>query len=215
MTNQQAELKKAINKRQVPFLVHFTYVDNLPSIIENGLLSRQIMDQNNTQYHYNDELRLDNRPNTVSLSIAAPNFEMFSAVKYRSNTTNEYWAMVIIEPKILWELPCLFFSNNAACGMFRRKPDCYFQEKRAFDAMFEGDRSDNMPDFLPTLPQAEVMVVDHIPAKYIQAIHLYDQRVVDYLKPKIGKHEYLIKKNDLSLFDGVQVDMNCQIQKYA
>ena len=38
------------------------------------------------------------------------------------------------------------------------------------------------------------MVVDHIPAKYIQAIHLYDQRVVDYLKPKIGKHEYLIKK---------------------
>lgn len=202
MTNQQAEMKKAVEQREIPFLVHFTYVDNLPSIVENGLLSRQIMDQNNTPYHYNDDLRLDNRPHTVSLSIAAPNSDMFSALKYRSNTTNEYWAMVIIDPKVLWELPCLYFSNNAACSEFRWKADWFFQKKRAFDAMFAGDRSSNMPAFYPTLPQAEVMVVDHVPAKYIQTIHLYDQRIVEYLKPKVGKHEYLFEKNDLSIFDG-------------
>ena len=85
---QIAELAKA---KEIKYLVHFARVENLPSIALYGLISRQLLVQNNLPHFYNDNLRLDNLPNTISLSVTFPNYKMF--FKYRGSNK---WVVILL-----------------------------------------------------------------------------------------------------------------------
>lgn len=78
MSRKEA-IKKIIEDRKIPALTHFTSLSNLESILENGLYSRDKVDES---VEVNDEMRLDGRKNTISTSIGFPNSKMF--YKYRN-----------------------------------------------------------------------------------------------------------------------------------
>ena len=46
VNSSQESIKRIVRERQIRYLVHFTPVDNIQSILENGVVSRASLDQN-------------------------------------------------------------------------------------------------------------------------------------------------------------------------
>ena len=78
---RRAELCTLVDKLGIPHLVHFTRCENLSSILQNGLHSVISCRKNGIHAAQNDRIRLDGRPEGISVSVTLPNYRMF--YKYR------------------------------------------------------------------------------------------------------------------------------------
>jgi hypothetical protein len=189
------DIKSFAKELDIPYLLHFTHIDNLESILENGLFSRDRVDEMGAGIVTNDEGRHDGRRNTISLSIAHPNDRMFS--KYRENA--EEWCVLALRRRLLWELDCLFFKHNAADGRISRVGNEELSSIEAFKAMFEeleelDSREDQcLEPYDPTDKQAEVLVFDHIPPEYMFGAVVSNRQV---------------KKNYKDLLEGYKIAIN-------
>lgn len=98
--------------------MHFTRIENLSSILQQGLLGRTLLEERGQDFEWNDPQRLDEHKEAVCLSIGFPNYLMFFNVrerKKRANETNDsQWIILFLDVNILWELDCAFFQKNAA-----------------------------------------------------------------------------------------------------
>lgn len=159
--------------RRIKFLVHFTKIDNLPSIAEQGLLTRKNLDKMSAKYFYNDSTRRDNIKNSLSLSVTFPNYKMF--FKYKVHSKN--WAVILLDAeKIFANLPCAFHAANASCNSERYRKLQERQTLDAFQRMFdENDRKGrNLRDNETTDPQAEIICLADIPLEYFAGIIFED-----------------------------------------
>ncbi len=154
--------------RRVKHFVHFTRIENLPSIAQNGLLTRKNLDNMSAEYSYNDDNRFDNLKNSLSLSITFPNYKMF--FKYKVHATN--WAVILLDAeKILATLPCAFHAANASANSERYRKLKERMTLDAFKRMFEGERKGRrLRDNETTDPQAEIICLADIPLKYFVGI---------------------------------------------
>lgn len=109
---------------QVPCLLHFTRVVNLPSIMQHGLFPVSRTAEIGVAPVINDELRLDGHQDGTSLSIAFPNYRMFW--KYRQDNVGVDWVVLGIHPSVLWTKDCAFCRHNAADA---RIPDSQTSEQ--------------------------------------------------------------------------------------
>ena len=181
------EIRKFAEEIKIPALVHFTPLGNLASILEHGLLCRTDIDENT---EINDELRLDGRENTISSSIAFPNSSMF--FKYRQENGG-LWAVVAISKRVIWDLDCLFCKHNAADARISSLPEEYLCSIDAFKSMYDEHAGMQSRDeqklrtYDPTDVQAEVLIKNHVPAKYIVGIVFPDT-------PSKEKHAHLTTK---------------------
>jgi hypothetical protein len=173
-------IKDAAKKIEIPYLLHFTHISNLEGIFEEGIHSRDVVDQSDEEIKINDEGRYDGRTNTISLSIAHPNDVMF--MKYHQKNF-ENWGVVVLKKSLLWELDCLFLKHNAADASVSGISDDELSTIASFHSMYdEFDHLDSreeqcLEDFDPTDKQAEVMVLDHIPRDYILGVVLSNRKV--------------------------------------
>lgn len=158
-------------ERGIGALLHFTREDNLASILERGLLCRDVLEREG-QSRFNDQYRLD-RTKAICLSIQAPNYKMFYPL--RQANLEENWVVIGVNPEVLWMLSCAFCSSNAASNAVTAIP---LQERMglpAFMAMYD-DWGDNTRDTLglapayPTNPQAEVLVLERIAPQHILGV---------------------------------------------
>lgn len=183
----KVEIRQFAEEIKVPALVHFTPLGNLASILEHGLLCRRDIGDDT---EINDELRLDGRENTISASIAFPNSSMF--YKYRQEKSG-LWAVVAISKRVLWDLDCLFCKHNAADARISRLPDEYLGSIDAFKSMYDEHASlpsraeQKLREYDPTDVQAEILIRDHVPAKYIVGVVFPDT-------PSREKHAHLTTK---------------------
>lgn len=168
-------------ERRITRLVHFSRVQNLSSILEKGLLSRDVLETwpREQQPPYNDSYRFDKQEGAVSLSISFPNYRMF--YKYSMNDRSD-WVILLLDATLLWELDCAFCRENAASSRVTSVPLADRKQPEALMSMFadyyEVRRHGlQLPDDYPTHPQAEVLVFDPIPPRYINEIHFYSQEV--------------------------------------
>ena len=170
-------LEAELNQRGIKSLVHFTSANNIPSIIQYGILSRNELDNQGISYQYNDIMRLDGHLDAISLSVTFPNYKMF----YRSRKVSDTnWVVLIIDPNIILYADCLFYHTNAA----NRNMHLIDQNERktleAFKYMFY-DRDIrkivNMDDNETTDPQAEIQVVGRIPVNMIK-LAVFENEVV-------------------------------------
>lgn len=176
-------IKQRATSIGVPFLIHFTRARNLQSILEHGLCSTTKAKELGITPYVNDRLRLDGRPDAISLSIAFPNHRMF--FKYRQEEPNEQWVVLLIEPAVLWRKKCGFCQRNAADHRIRERPVSALMNIDAFDSMFK--EMDGVPartkqglfDYDPTDPQAEVLVFDTIEPKSVIGAAFDDARVAN------------------------------------
>jgi hypothetical protein len=122
--------------------------------------------------------RRDDDRNAICLSISFPNYKMF----YEQRQQGGEWVVIRLHAAILWELQCAFCYRNAASEYVRRTDIKKRESVGALKAMFadipEGLRAKlGIPDRYATDPQAEVLVLESIPARYIESIY-YQQRIL-------------------------------------
>lgn len=112
----KSSIAEIIKTRRILQLTHFTRVENIEGIISSGILPRNLL---KAGYYYNDEMRLDGFPEATSLSISFPNYQMFYRYRCLDSNNGKNWAVLIINPNILMNIPFLCFPTNAANRMFQ------------------------------------------------------------------------------------------------
>ena len=175
-------IKEFIQERGIVSLYHFTFIDNLDSILKYGLLSRDKLDENGIMYEYNDQQRLEERADAICVSISFPNYKMF--YKCRIERTDKKWCVIELNPRVLYEKKCLFCVTNAASKSETNKSDVEKQGIHALQRMFEPEPFDSeikIDKKYPYNPQAEVLVVDDIEVEYIQGIYFDNINVKPYI----------------------------------
>ncbi len=89
------------NERHVRYLVHFTPVENLKSILVNGIAPRLYF-EDGEDCVVTDETRLDNHPECSCFSISFPNYQMF--YRKRVETGKEFAVLLIKSFPICWTI---------------------------------------------------------------------------------------------------------------
>ncbi|KWK16515.1 hypothetical protein WT77_30230 [Burkholderia stagnalis] len=159
-------------ERGIKYLVHFTRLSNLQSIFEHGLVPRDKLDQRTIFGATNDQHRHD-RTDAICVSIGFPNYRMF--FRYRQENPQENWVVIAISVSALWTLRCAFCVTNAASNRVSYIPIAERTGLCAFQALY-GDTDDkaratlNLDTDWPTDPQAEVLMLDGVPASYFLGV---------------------------------------------
>lgn len=167
-------MRNAVEEKGIEYLVHFTRLENLDSILQNGLISRQQLPMVNPYALFNDYLRLDNCQNAICSSITHPNYKMFYSLRMQ-DTTKE-WCVIGIKKDVLWEKNCVFCVENAASSNVTSIPLMYRMGVNAFNKLFEEIEGKPSREQLgltsdcPTNPQAEVLVFNSIEPNYIVGV---------------------------------------------
>ncbi len=172
--DDRAIIKAKSEARGVPHLIHFTRVENLPSIMKRGLwpVSR-LVDNEEIEFHRNDYQRWDRYPDANCLSIAHPNSRMFCKYRLSVPEQKQDWAVLVLDKSVLWTTDAAFCRHNAADNRMRKTPLDQLKRGEAFDAMFErldGQTSRDL-EFLasydPPDVQAEIPVFEDLSPKLI------------------------------------------------
>lgn len=186
---EKQAIKAFVKERNIVQLIHFTRYENLESILVNGIVTREMLNTIEYDSYVNDNLRLDGHVNTISLSISFPNYKMF--YKYRRSTDAKGWVVLAISPQILWEYKCKFCKHNAADSRISSREIDNLSGIDSLQEMF----SDNVDNYITrsnqsleifdtTDPQAEVLVFDNIPIKYILAVGFESQELLSEMQNK-------------------------------
>lgn len=172
----RTRIKSIAEQLEIPCLIHFTRIDNLESILRNGICPVDRFGDIDTDSHpvINDKLRLDGHSDGISVSVAFPNSQMF--YKYRKENENVSWAILILHPSILWNKECAFCKHNAADGRITCQPLNNLKTPQAFEELFfeiggHQTRAEQcLKKYDPTDVQAEILVFDVIEPEYIYSI---------------------------------------------
>lgn len=184
MQRHQQIIRREAARRGITRLYHFTPAGNARSILQNGLVSRNILLENDTDFFATDAMRLDDQLDAVSLSIHSINESMLEAKKRNSDCE---WLIFEINASILWTLSCRFCWKNAATAEIRRHKG-FMGGPWTFEKMF-ADRpvslrrdgsfrqSKQRADCQPTDNGAEVQVFDPIHPDLIVDVTVRNQAV--------------------------------------
>lgn len=160
-----------LQQRGVTHLVHFTKAQNVPSILRNGLLSRNELGTRGLAHSINDPHRFDYVTGAICLSVSFPNYKMF--YRLRLEHPEDDWVVLRLRPEIVADKRCAFSYANAATRSIAQTPIAERMTLAALEGMFaehEGmppRATLRIPDNYPTNPQAEVLVLDTIEPKFI------------------------------------------------
>lgn len=165
-------IEEFATERGINALMHFTRLSNLASILQHGMVCRGRLDGKNIVGTVNDEHRLDDT-DAVCVSIGFPNYKMF--YRCRCENKNEDWVILVIRPSALWKLRCAFCTSNAAASRVTAIPLNQRTGLAAFQAMYDDFddkvRADlSLKDYMPTNPQAEVLMLEGVPVSYIMGV---------------------------------------------
>lgn len=171
LMSDKEKILREMRKRQITHFAHFTDVDNIPSILEYGLLTRASLDWDEMEYSYNDEERIDGVEDSVSFSISFPNYRMFypMTLKYPDRD----WCVLLINARKAMKYDCAFHQTNAASNRCRFIPLEDRMTYSAFLSMFQDPMNGisraemELNSWETTDPQAEVLVLDDLPVSCI------------------------------------------------
>lgn len=164
--------------RSVTRLCHFTKLQSLTHIIasEQGVLASGSIRQDTK--NPNDTARYDGELNFVCCSVEYPNSWFLNRAKESNyNPIFNDWAVLYIDLDILKEKRIKFCPCNAskARGAYINK-----NEDEIESIFYNSDRYTRTPQMLPSCPtdgQAEILIADNVPRKYIKGIALGNEDV--------------------------------------
>jgi hypothetical protein len=159
-------MQDAVKRKGIEYLWHFTKLENVKSIFENGIIPRATLEADGANVAYNDPDRLDGFKNANCLSIGHPNYKMFYSLRQQDPSVE--WVVFGVKAEVLWTKDCAFCSTNAANSSVTSVPIELRKGTQAFESIFlpiagKPTRQDlQLPNSCPTDPQAEVLVFDTI-----------------------------------------------------
>lgn len=169
-------ISAVVEARNIENILHFTLLENLPGILQNGLLSRSVLENAGYDVLASDADRLDGEDGAISASISCFYPKMFEAKRYRSG--NAAWVILAFDPSLLSNYHCLFYRNGASTNATK-----YEQGKRyggfALERLFDdcsmlmdprgtGFReAHGLPLGWPTFPDSEVQVMNPVHPDYL------------------------------------------------
>ena len=182
--NEATHIKRFCVNRNITTLTHFTRVENLSSILENGLLGREQLDSQGGSFYFNDPHRYDEQRGGICLNLSFPNYRMFWKIRQKTEeVAHSQWVVLLLDVDVLWEFDCAFCQENAASNTVHGIP---LEDRKSLDALrslfceefHDGTRvisrdSLAIRENYPTNPQAEILVFDRIPSRYINTIVFY------------------------------------------
>jgi hypothetical protein len=187
LNSRQARIRDFCSERNIRFLLHFTRVSNVPSILKDGLRDRLSLEESRSAFVFNDKERLDCCNNAVCMSISFPNYRMFCSL--RNELPRGTFAVLVLKAEVLWTYKCAFCIDNASSKLVGNISEEKF-DVECLMSMFgdhpKNKRADlNIPSYFTTCPQAEVLVfpkiflTDHssqgcIHPTFISEIHVDD-----------------------------------------
>lgn len=189
---------------QIPYLLHFTRVANLPSILTHGLYPVGRAHEIGAAPAINDQWRLDGHRNSTSVSIAFPNSQMF--FKCRKDNEGIDWVVLVLHPSVLWTKDCAFCRHNAADARISGQHLPLLKIPQAFIGMFEeiegyaSREEQKLKAFDPTDVQAEVLVFDVIEPQYIVGAIFETTAVRDAHVPYLGERKTYLHANNKGMF---------------
>ncbi|MEW6281614.1 MAG: DarT ssDNA thymidine ADP-ribosyltransferase family protein [Candidatus Eremiobacterota bacterium] len=168
MRDERDKIRLECLTRGIEHLVHFTHLCNVPGILKSGMIPRAHL-RKGQGVRFSDEQRWDGELEANCLTIQVPNERMF--YKKCKEKRDWHWAVLLLDPSILWETMCLFCRENAASKLEtqarRLQKTPRYGSVDDFRSMFRGDR-----DREPANDQAEVLVYDTIHPRKIRRICL-------------------------------------------
>ena len=117
LQNRESQIRQICTERSITTLFHFTRIENLRSILQEGLLSHSNLETREPRPLFNDNDRADWCPEANCLSISFPNYKMFYSIrgkKKAEGVKDSQWVILLLNADILWELDCAFCQTNAA-----------------------------------------------------------------------------------------------------
>lgn len=171
-----------LQERKIRHLMHFTQLSNLNSILREGLLPVQGLNERNINYVFNDHLRLDNLKSCICVSIEYPNIRLLN--KFREASQDTRWVVIVLNADLLRNHKNYYSKYNAGSKemSYTIKGSIYADNFRDLYAesfsvsLSNGTRHFtrksimNYP-YLPTSDQAEILVEGKISVGDIQAIY--------------------------------------------
>lgn len=180
-------IKGIIRNREIGSLYHFSKIENLEAIVNQGLIPRGQLKEGD--YKYTDINRSDGFLNANCISVSFPQYRMFFIKRVQNPQQN--WLILELSPEIILNKDSAFFERNAAS----RKVKSEIIENRkmatAFEKMFDDieklpTREERKPpDNYPTDPQAEILVFNKIECSYIIAVHFANEEVMSQCKKQL------------------------------
>ena len=170
-------------ERGVEYFVHFTPEENIPSILQHGIIPREDLSAHRIDARCPDQSRSDNHLDYSSFSVSFPNYR----VMY-SKRDDMKFVILCIDPRIILDFPISdisYLPTNAANQSLPKEIEEYIGFSAAEGIFSETaynhktgascQRSElNIPVEFSTDPQAEVFVRATVEPGYIQKIICQD-----------------------------------------
>jgi cold shock CspA family protein len=158
------QIRAFVAEREIKCLCHFTTIENLQGICQDGgLLSYSKLQDLNYDYQQIDEGRWDGKLNHICCSIQSYN----SMYLYHAKSKSTLWVLLGIKPDYLWKEGTLFCRINAASerGAYIKKG--FAGLKSMYDPVVIDIRGreytrEGLATAKPTCIQAEVQVHESI-----------------------------------------------------
>lgn len=192
------QLVEYLRERSVRYLVHFTHIDNVSSILKRGILPRSEISETGV---VSDEIRLDSHEDYSCFSLTYPNYEMLYQKQKRSG---QKYILLMVDIEALTEINedvVLFYPGNAARTDMRSKGG---HGVSAIELMFADSiisrggvlierNAQKLESEYTTDPQAEVQIKGNIPARYIKQIYVNTTAMRDAVAEKIAGFDITVE----------------------
>jgi hypothetical protein len=172
---EKGRIAEFLEKRRIPKLFHFTPIENLVSILENGLSPRQHLISKNIKFKSTDELRLDGLTNGTCFSLSNPNMGL---LRQKRNISENKIAVLECTANTLLLYPFIAFPGNAASGTFAQDKSLNIHRYIGIEGLrnlfLNNDiRTKNrLSIHEPTDNQSEIIFLETIAVDRILTIHI-------------------------------------------
>ena len=204
-------IENALNRRCISTLFHFTRIENLLSIVDNGIRPKSDLGASNIPFVFNDKNRIEKMLDCSCVSIEFPNIWLLKS--YMNQNPDSDWVLIKLNAELLLEQTNYYAEHNAATDSVKQNLtsktsvewfENMFAEKIIVQKAYGDQRQfarKNLVSYLPTSDQAEILVEGTIPSQYIEAV------VFQYEDVKKRYERYLKKKK-------IEFIVNADLFKY-
>ena len=201
--NLKSEISEFITGRKIERVLHFTHIENLPSILENGILNQKELVSKNIPFKPSDRARQDELESGICCSITTPNRRM---MQYKVRELGSMFAVIEMSTEILLLNRFACFPSNAARTDIRtlaRKAPINYVGINGLSNLYLNwivRWASKLEDAQPTDSQSEIVIFDTIPSMNIRKIHFSPFTPTDIIESV---------KNLANKYVGLNLEFNC------